>query len=303
MSRILAAVDIGSNTVHVLVAAVEEAEGGPRLRDLGHYVEMPRLGNEVGRSGRIGQAKSAEVMAALHTVLGQAREHRYEHLVAGATAAVRRAADAAEFLETASRAIGTPVRLISEQREAELSFEGVASRHADPVGWLMADVGGGSTELVIAHGSRLELWVSLELGSGALADRFLSDPPSPAERELLRAAAVERLREAPRSEVRKLVATGGTAANLPPVVSQERPMALTAADLMAARARLDAGPAPAVAGSVGLPEARVVALRAGVEILLLVLDRYSLDRVHVSYEGLRHGMLLAYLAGGEEWWR
>jgi exopolyphosphatase/guanosine-5'-triphosphate,3'-diphosphate pyrophosphatase len=223
--------------------------------------------------------------------------------VAGATAAVRRAADADWFLEEASRAAGTPVRLISEQREAELSFEGVASRHADPGQWLMADVGGGSTELVAAEGSRIERWVSLELGSGALTRRFLSDPPQPGEREQLREAALERLGEAPGSHPRKLVATGGTAANLPPLVSTDLPTELTVAALESARRRLDAAPASEVAASVGLAEARALALRGGVEILLLALARYHLDRLFVSYEGLRHGMLMAYLARGEDWWR
>ena len=71
---------------------------------------------------------------------------------------------------------------------------------------------------------------------------------------------------------------------------------------MAAKERLDAEPAADLAAASGLSDARVRALRAGVEILLLVLDRYRLDRLHVSFEGLRDGMLLAYLACGEEWW-
>jgi exopolyphosphatase/guanosine-5'-triphosphate,3'-diphosphate pyrophosphatase len=303
VSKPLAAVDIGSNTVHVLVACIEEGQDAPQLEDVGHYVEMPQLGAEVGRTGRVGPDKAKEVIGAVQEVLARAREHGYQRLVAGATAAVRRAADADWFLEEASRAIGTRVRLISEQREAELSFEGVASRHADPGPWMMADVGGGSTELVAARGSEIDRWVSLELGSGALARRFLSDPPLPGERDRLRQAALEQLGEAPDSHPRKLVATGGTAANLPPVVSPDLPAELTVAALESALRRLDAAPAAEVAASVGLAEARALALRGGVEILLLVLARYRLDRLSVSYEGLRHGMLMAYLARGEDWWR
>jgi hypothetical protein len=58
-----------------------------------------------------------------------------------------------------------------------------------------------------------------------------------------------------------------------------------------------------VATRVGLPVSRVKALRGGVEELLLFLDWYGLAVLHVSHEGLRHGMLLAYLERGADWWR
>jgi exopolyphosphatase / guanosine-5'-triphosphate,3'-diphosphate pyrophosphatase len=298
--RRLAAVDVGSNTVHALVA---DAVHG-RLEDVAHYVEMPELGAEVGRTGRIGETKAEKAIAALHAVLGRAREHGYEQLIAGATAAVRRAADGEGFLTRASVAIGVPVRLISEQREAELSFRGVASRHAARRGWLMVDMGGASTELVLAEGEEIRRWVSLELGSGSYAARFLSDPPRPGEREALRAAALPVVRRAIEADVQKLVMTGGTASNLPLVISPQRPpTVLDTEALLTAVERLDREAAAAVAERTGVPEARVRALRGGVEILLLLLDFYGLDRIHVSHEGLRHGMLLAYLQRGEDWWR
>jgi exopolyphosphatase/pppGpp-phosphohydrolase len=99
------------------------------------------------------------------------------------------------------------------------------------------------------------------------------------------------------------VVTGGTASNLPLVVSPRRPPPiLTTAALLTAAERLDAAPAATVGARLGLPEARVQALRAGVELLLLVLDFYGLDRLHVSHAGLRQGMLLAYVERGESWW-
>ena len=58
-----------------------------------------------------------------------------------------------------------------------------------------------------------------------------------------------------------------------------------------------------MAATVGLPVSRVKALRGGVEALLLLLDWFGLALLHVSHEGLRHGMLLAYLKRGEDWWR
>ncbi|HEY7199045.1 MAG TPA: hypothetical protein VIC57_02480 [Candidatus Dormibacteraeota bacterium] len=298
--RRLAAVDVGSNTVHALVADIHDR----RLDDVDHFVAMPELGAEVDRTGRIGPAKSEEAIAALREVLAPARALGFEHVVAGATAAVRRAEDRDEFLARASAAIGVPVRLIGEEREADLSFLGVATRHAARQGWLMGDMGGGSTELVVAEGTRALRWASLRVGSGGLASRHLSDPPKPGEREHLRADAMSEVRRAPECDAQKLVVTGGTASNLPLVLSSKNPpLVLTTAALLQAAERLDAAPAAQLAGRFDLPEARIRALRGGVELLLLLLDFYGLDRFHVSHAGLRQGMIQAYLEHGEDWWR
>src|SRR3977135_2032146 len=119
----LAAVDIGSNTVHSLVADVVRG----KLVDVAHYVEMPELGSQVARTGEIGKRASTAIRA-LRSVVARARTHGFDVLIAGATAAVRQAREGAEFARAAGEAIGTPVYLISAKREAELSFLGVASR-------------------------------------------------------------------------------------------------------------------------------------------------------------------------------
>jgi exopolyphosphatase/guanosine-5'-triphosphate,3'-diphosphate pyrophosphatase len=295
----LAAVDIGSNTIHALVVDAHDH----RLEEVGHFVEMPSLGAVVARTGRIGE-KAAEAIAALRSVVEQARATGFEHLVAGATAAVRKATDGEEFLGRCSEAIGVPVRMISPEREAQLSFAGVASRHAVRRQWLMADLGGGSTELVVARHHHIEAWRSLPIGSGVLASKYLSDPPREGEREALRAEAVALLKDAPECDPSRIVATGGTASNLPYVVSRTRPpTVLSRTALLRTANQLDAAPAAELEQRYLLRPGRVAAMRGGVEVLLLLLDWAGLDRLHVSLEGLRQGMILAYLERGELWWR
>ena len=295
----LAAVDIGSNTVHSLVADVVRG----KLEDVAHYVEEPELGPYVARTGAIG-SRSKVAIQALRSVVERARTDGFEVLIAGATQAVRQATDRDAFIREASRAIGVPVHVIPAQREADLSFLGVASRHAVRREWAMVDLGGGSTEVVIGRGQAMVRSATLVIGSGVLASTYLSDPPKPEERARLRRAALRELTQAPDGDVERLVATGGTASNLPLVLTHRNPPSvLTTADLLACEARLDGAKAAEVARVVRLPPSRVKAMRAGVEALLLLMDWYGLAVLQISHQGLRHGMLLAYLEQGNDWWR
>jgi exopolyphosphatase / guanosine-5'-triphosphate,3'-diphosphate pyrophosphatase len=295
----LAAVDIGSNTVHILVADAVRGQ----LEDVAHYVEMPELGSHVARTGVIG-ARAAPAIRALRAVVAKAQEHGYDRLVACATQAVRQAKDGEEFARKAAQVLGTPVHVISAHREAELSFFGVASRHAARREWVMVDLGGASTEVVIGRGRGMLRSATLKIGSGVLASTHFSDPPKPEERARLRRAALRELAHAPDGDVERLVATGGTATNLPIVLARRKPpTVLTTAGVLTCESRLDGGPAAEVAGKLGLPAPRVKAMRAGVEVLLLLLDWYGLAVLQVSYAGLRHGMLLAYLERGDDWYR
>jgi exopolyphosphatase/guanosine-5'-triphosphate,3'-diphosphate pyrophosphatase len=295
----LAAVDIGSNTVHSLVADVVKG----RLEEVAHYVEMPELGAQVARTGSIG-VRTKPAIRALRSVVARARTHGFDLLLACATQAARQAEDGADFARAAGEAIGTTVHVISAVREAELSFLGVASRHAVRREWAMVDLGGGSTEVVIARGREMQRSASLPIGSGVLASTYFSDPPKPEERARMRKAALRELAHAPDGEVERLVATGGTASNLPLVLTHRNPPpVLTTSDLLRCEARLDGARAVQVAQTVGLPTNRVKAMRAGIEALLLFLDWYGLAVLQISHEGVRQGMLLAYLERGNDWWR
>src|ERR1700686_880338 len=224
----LAAVDIGSNTVHSLVADVVRG----KLEDVAHYVEEPELGPYVARTGAIG-SRSKVAIQALRSVVARARGHGFEVLIAGATQAVRQATDRDAFVREAGRAIGVPVHIIPGRREAELSFLGVASRHAVRREWAMVDLGGGSTEIVIGQGQAMLRSATLPVGSGVLAATYLSDPPKPEERARLRRAALRELTQAPDGEIERLVATGGTASNLPlGLTHRNPPPVLTTRDLL-----------------------------------------------------------------------
>ena len=235
----LAALDIGSNTIHVLVADVVRG----KLEEVAHHVEMPELGPQVARTGVIG-SRAQTALRALRRVAEQARSHGYEELIACATQAVRQASDGRAFVRQASEVIGTPVRIISARREAALSFLGAASRHSARREWALVDLGGASTEVVVARAREMLRSTSLPIGSGVLASTYLHDPPRPEERAHLRKAVLRALPGAPDGDVERLVATGGTATNLPLLLSKRKPPAvLTSADLLECVRRLDRDPA------------------------------------------------------------
>lgn len=297
----IAAVDIGSNTAHVLVASVEAGQ----LIELCHYVEMTDLGSQVDRTGSIGATKCLQLVEALERVVMNARKHRYQRLVAGATAVMRTARDAATVLQRASSILSVPVRVLQPQREAELTFIGVASRHAGTGSWLMADVGGGSTELVAAHANIMLDWRSFLIGSSSLARRYLSDPPTNADQqhvtELVRLIISSSL---PSDSVQKLVVTGGTASyigRLPGIAANAN--SVTERQLAEVIQTLISTPANAMAHQTGLPVARVRALCGGTFIIGVLLNLLNLRSFEISQEGIHHGMVLAAATRGADWWR
>src|SRR5207249_11221070 len=134
-------------------------------------------------------------------VLAEARADGYDELIACATQAVRQARDGPAFARQASAVLGVPVRIVSARREAQLSFLGAASRHAGRREWALVDLGGASTEVVIARGGTMLRSAVLAIGSGVLAATYLSDPPRPEERARLRKAALRELTRAPDGDV------------------------------------------------------------------------------------------------------
>src|SRR5207253_9275683 len=176
--------------------------------------------------------------------------------------AVRQASDGAAFVRQASKEIGVPVRVISAKREATLSFLGAASCHAVRREWGLVDLGGASTEVVIARDRQILRSASLPIGSGVLASTYLADPPKPEERARMRRAALRELAQAPDGDVERLVATGGTASNLPAVLAKRNPPSvLTSDDLLQCEKRLDGARALEGSEKVGLPVNRVKAMR------------------------------------------
>jgi exopolyphosphatase / guanosine-5'-triphosphate,3'-diphosphate pyrophosphatase len=299
MPQRIAACDVGSNTVHLLVA--EPLDGG--VREVRRVVSMPRVGAVVNATGRIGVTKTEEVCRALQGLSRTAQAERADVLLLAATEAVRRAADRAEAVARFGEAFGAPCALLSGDSEARLSFRGaVAMSHTGQGTALVCDIGGGSTEFAVGGRDHLDVVASLPIGSGAATDRWLpDDPPTDAQRRACYAGVVEALRSAPPARPDLAIATGGTATSLPRLLGRHHESHLYADDLARCRELLSARPSGEIALAHDLDPARARVLAGGVEIVDAILAVYALERIRVTIHGLRTGMILAYVEKRDRW--
>lgn len=198
----IAALDIGSNSFHLIVAHVD-ATG--RIDILDRAKELVRLG-EALRSGVITPDIFDRGLDALRALKRIADRHRPDALQAVATSAVREAQNGGEFVRAVRDELGIDIRVIRGQEEAHLVYLG-ARRALDLAGRRVAlfDVGGGSTELILADARECYFTVSLKLGVLRLRDEWLcADPPTPREA----AAFADRVRSALEPTVARVKAMG-----------------------------------------------------------------------------------------------
>lgn len=294
----LAAIDCGTNTVLLLVAELQP-DRVPRLVKVADFLEMPRLGQELDRTGRLHPDAMVRTLAALAAQRQRALDLGAEEVFAIGTESLRAASNGAEFLARAAEA-GVPLRVISGQEEARLSFRSVSASLPLPAGAKRSvlDIGGGSTELIVGSDGP-ELSASVPIGSVRLTERLVrSDPPTPDEKAALGRAIEEALDGLP-PPAGELVALAGTATTVAALH-----LGLATYD----SARIDGMrlPVPALAGLVerlggltvaercalpGLDPRRADVIYAGATILLRVALRARVPEVVISDRGVRWGAL------------
>lgn len=176
--RRVAAVDIGTNTVRLLVAEAR-APGLPGhgpLVELDRRREVVRLGEGVDATGRFSEAALDRTLATLTTFGEALRSWRPDAVGVVATSATRDAVNRDEFLDSVELALGSRPEVISGDREARLSFAGTVSAFGGDVPTVVVDLGGGSTEFVYGT-TTVGYAVSVDIGSVRLTERVLGEGP------------------------------------------------------------------------------------------------------------------------------
>lgn len=283
----VAVIDIGSNTVRLLVAATEGGRVVPLCEEREHLL----LGQEVERHGRISRDKLAETAACARRYARLAREAGASALDVFITAPGRQSENAKELLNAVAGGTGAVVRVLSPEEEGELAFVGaVAAVRRPRESIAVCDVGGGSTEVVVGTRSGGPVWMrGLDLGSVRLTERLLVEDP-PGKRALAAARAeIERQLEGfapPRPQA--AYAAGGTARALRKLVGRT----LGEEELQAALALLSKRPSARIAKTFGIDPRRARTLPAGA-LVLAELQRRVLVPLEISRAGLREGAALA----------
>lgn len=304
----VAALDVGSNTVHVVVAQPDAA--GADLAVLADEVALVRLGADVSATGAIGPQRMAHALAEIARQAALARGLGASPILGLATEGVRAAANGADLVRRAHAEAGLDLALISGEQEAALTFWGATSGRPLVGRSAAADLGGGSLELVVGDASRILWRVSLPLGSGAIHHQLApADPPNPAELATAERAVAAALASLdPPLPIVEAAASGGTATTLAALaqraLSAAAPPALpdlTDALLASLLALLQTMPAATIAQRFGVDEGRARLLGAGTVILRAVLRRLGATHLRVSRRGVRDGAILAYRRHGADW--
>jgi len=309
----VAAIDIGSNSVRLLVGdAQPTAEGGFGMRTIARAGEPCRLARGLGETGRIAPDMSSRAAALATEFAQRARGLGAAHLVVGATAALRDAANGGEVAAEISRACGADVRILSGEDEARLIYRSVVlglGGSALKSACVVFDLGGGSTEVVSGLGAQPGRWTSLPFGAVTLTERFLrSSPAAAGERDALERHVAEVLdRECALLPERTpmLVGVGGTMTVLALMdrglthydpaliegwpIAPERLEALTERLIHTAVDERRSWPA--------MGEGRADIIVAGVLVVRRIAARFPSGALHSSTQGLRYG--LARLAAEE----
>ncbi|MBI4261526.1 MAG: DUF501 domain-containing protein [Actinobacteria bacterium] len=304
--RRVAAVDLGTNSIRLLVA--EEMQTG--LAELARDMVITRIGQDVDRTGRIDPRALARTLSVLERYGRRARALHATSMRVSATSAVRDASNRAELEEGVRRHTGSELRVIPGEREAELSFLGATAGLEPPGPVAVLDIGGGSTELAVGTG-RPDGAISTRMGSVRLTERHVRhDPPTAEERASLARAVDEALDEVERAlapgRAAILVAVAGTATTVQALalgLSRYDPEAIHRSTLALADAErvLEDLAGMTVAQRASLPvmaPGREDVIVAGATILVGVMRRFGFAEALVSESDILDGLAVELLAEG-----
>jgi exopolyphosphatase/guanosine-5'-triphosphate,3'-diphosphate pyrophosphatase len=315
MTRV-AAIDCGTNSIRLLVADADPATG--ELVDLDRRMTIVRLGQDVDRTGRLAPEALERTFAACREYAAVIKEHGAERIRFVATSASRDAENRDEFVRGVLDILGVEPEVITGEEEAEFSFTGatreLTGRDDLAKPYLVVDIGGGSTELVVGE-DHVRAARSVDIGCVRMTERHLvhdgvvTDPPTAAQIEAVRAdieAALDLAeRTVPLREARTLVGLAGSvttvaaiALDLPAYdstvihhsrVTLDRVREISDWLLASTHAERSAIPS--------MHPGRVDVIAAGALVLLAIMERTGAREVVVSEHDILDG--IAYRAAEE----
>jgi exopolyphosphatase/guanosine-5'-triphosphate,3'-diphosphate pyrophosphatase len=300
MTRI-AAIDCGTNSIRLLIADHDAGTG--TLTDRLRRTELVRLGQDVDRTGRLAPEAIERTRVALASYAADCGREHVDKVRMVATSATRDAGNRDEFRAMVLRTLGAEPEVISGREEAELSFVGAVRELTNAAApRLVADIGGGSTELVLGDGT-VEAACSMDIGSVRLTERHLHDDPptavqiAAAERDLHDALTAAR-REVPIERARTFVGVSGTVTTVSALAqgldrydpSRTHHSRISAAAVRETADRLLRSTRAERAAKAVIQPGRVDVIGAGALILRVLTDEAGAGEVVVSEKDILDGI-------------
>jgi len=302
----LGVLDVGSNTVHLLV--VDAHHGGPPLPQSSQKAVL-RLMRYLEPSGAISAQGVATIVGSVAAAATQARDAGVEELLAFATSAIREAANGPDVLAEVEASTGVRLRVLTGQEEAATTYLAIRRWYGWSAGRLLVlDIGGGSLEIATGDTDVPDVAVSLPLGAGRSTIQFLLDDPPTADqladlrrhaRDVL-AEAAEPFAALPRpahvvgssKTIRSLARLAGSTAD--GIGARDRSV-LTRQALDDWTPRLARIPADARPALPGITADRAFQVVAGAVVLSEAMRAFGVEELDVSPWALREGLILEYL--------
>jgi len=301
MTTRLGAIDIGSNSVRLMV--VEVLRGGA-YRILDEEREPTRLGRSVSSFGRLDDDSIDRTVQALRTFKQIAAGYQVSALRTIATCAVREARNGPEFCRRVREEVGLEVEVIPGDREARLAFSSV--QHAFDLSGknaIVADIGGGSTEIIFATGGLIESIFSTPLGAVRLTEQFgLGEQAAPADLARLAdevASCLKKRTTRPLFAPHFMVGSGGTFTTLAELMMAAKkqvdiPVAgykVSQAEVRHLLDRLAKMPLRARRSMAGMTPDRADIILAGLTIIDALLTRFRVNTLVIHTRGVRDGLV------------
>jgi exopolyphosphatase / guanosine-5'-triphosphate,3'-diphosphate pyrophosphatase len=288
----LAALDLGSNSFHLLVAMTD---GASELSKLGSHKEVLRLGSVVQLHGQLTEEAFESALACVGRSAAVARELGAEKMLAVATSALRDARNGSAFCDACASRFGVSIELLSGDDEARLAYLGARSALKLTTGRvLVADTGGGSVELAVGDGAHCDSVQSLQLGFLRLGHAFRLGEPGGAVRM---ARYVQRECEKARWQLGRfdtLLLSGGTARAIGKLLGGGIAGASAAQVLKLCEELSHSSPEKLI--KRGVDKHRAQSLAAGAAVTGGLVAGLGQQEVRFSPRGLREGVILRELS-------
>jgi len=299
----VASIDIGTNTILLLIAEVRKR----KLKTLFDTETIVRLGEGVQKNGIISEGAMQRGFQTLKGYLKRCQEMEVQNIFAVGTSALREAKNSGHFLKRVKEEFDISIDVISGEEEAHLSFLSVArDSKKSRENLLVVDVGGGSTEVILAKGDEIIRWVSLPLGIVRFTERFLlSDPVKDEEYRTM----VEEIRkQLPNFPILEnpisMVSIGGTGTALASVeqglekfmIERIHRFVLTREALRNQLSLYCSKTIEERQEMRGLPPSRADVILTGGTILYLIMEKFDFSSLMVNAHGVRYGLLYKQIA-------